>query len=164
MDKLIDIYGREKIENVVKKSKSFTDVLIKLELPKSKRRNIERTIRRLGISVDHFETIQNLKATNERYSFENLSEAVKLSYNLKQVIEKLDLLPITRNYITLKKKLKETGVDCSHFRRYGADYSKDNLEIVFKDSKSFADIFKKLGLESVGTGNYKTLKYKSINE
>jgi hypothetical protein len=71
MDKMIEKFGKEKIEEIVKESNSFIDATKKLGLdPKinSLKKYLERTIKRLGLSTEHFESIKKFKEVKLKYN------------------------------------------------------------------------------------------------
>ena len=51
-----------------------------------------------------------------KYTIEQLREAIKISYNYRQVLQKLNVAPAGGNYVTLKKAIKYFNIDASHFR------------------------------------------------
>jgi len=65
-----------------------------------------------------------------RYSVEALKQAVSESSSLAQTLEKLGLRPAGGNYIQLKAKIKELGLDTSHFRGKGWLKGKAKKEVV----------------------------------
>lgn len=164
MDKILKQFGKEKIENEVKESNSFVEVTERLGLnPKSNaKRNVERCIKRLGLSVEHFESIQRVRESKVRYNEDVLRKLVSDGKNLKQILEDLDILPIGSNYNTLKKYCKIYSINIEHLKN-GRNFikfhwEKDILEKAIKESKTQKDTLEKLGLRAAG-GNFKTLKY-----
>jgi HNH endonuclease len=93
-----------------------------------------------------------------RYEKNRLIELVKNSSTLKEVLLKLDILPVENNYKTLKKYLKKYNIDYSHFRSHSTNpnYSEENLKLIISNSFSFREVFDKLGLNIHGN-NYKTI-------
>lgn len=53
--------------------------------------------------------------TKYRYSEEDLSIAVKTSFTIRQVLDKLGLIPSGGNYSTVNKRIKKLQLDTSHF-------------------------------------------------
>lgn len=51
----------------------------------------------------------------KKYTEEQLEEAVKTSYSLRQVLLKLNVIPAGGNYQTLNKAIKYFELDTSHF-------------------------------------------------
>lgn len=50
-----------------------------------------------------------------KYTIEELKEAVKQSYNVRQVCKKLNVAAYGGNYLTVKKLIKDLQLDTSHF-------------------------------------------------
>jgi hypothetical protein len=50
-----------------------------------------------------------------KYTKEQLIEAVKTSFSIAQTLTKLDIKPCGGNYSTIKKHIKEFSIDTSHF-------------------------------------------------
>ena len=71
------------------------------------KKNVERSIKRLGISTSHFESVQRVQLSKERYTKEKLEILVKECKTYKEILEKLDILNITNNYTTLKRRLDD---------------------------------------------------------
>lgn len=106
MDKILKTFGIEKIEKIVKESNSFVETTIKLGINKNKKYNVERYIKRLGISTEHFDSVKRVKEYKERYKEELLKKLISEGRNFKEILLELDILPVNSNYKTLKKYLK----------------------------------------------------------
>lgn len=50
-----------------------------------------------------------------KYTIEELKEAVKQSYNVRQVCKKLNVAAYGGNYLTIKKRIEDLQLDISHF-------------------------------------------------
>lgn len=64
MDKILKQFGKNKIEDAVKISNSFSETTSNLGLdPKNSniKKNVERSVKRLKLSTEHFDSIQRLK-------------------------------------------------------------------------------------------------------
>ena len=162
MDKILKQFGKENIEKIVKESNSFIDVTIKLGLNRNgnNRKNVERSIKRLGISTDHFDSVKRLKDSKNRYTKEKLEYLVKKCKTYSDILKELDILPITNNFNTLKKKLNEYNIDYYHLKKeklINPNYEKEKLESVIKKSLSFCDVFRELNL-STSTYSYNIIK------
>jgi len=160
MDKILKQFGKEKLEEIVKISTSFVDVAYQLGLDAHKgntRKNVERSIKRLGICTDHFDSIQRIKNSKNRYKKEKLEILVKECNTYKEILEKLDILNITSNYITLKRKLDEYNIDYSHLNNR-VKFTESELKYIIKTSSNFSEVFSKLNLTTSGNGNYITIK------
>lgn len=164
MDKILKQFGEEKIRNVVNESNSFVEATNKLELKSHMRKNVERSIKRLGLSTEHFESVKRLKDAKTRYTKEKLEILVKNHKNYKEILEELDVLPITTNYNRLKKKLTEYEIDFSHLKYFSQENiwgDKSFLLSIVNDSKSQREVLEKMKIRNAG-GNFKTLQ-KYIN-
>jgi hypothetical protein len=156
----MDNISMENILEAVSKSNSFIDVLknLNLELTNSNKKRLERRIRRLEISVEHFDSIKRVKEYKERYeNIDNIKYLVEKNETLKDVLHDLNLLAVTSNYNTLKKYLKENNINFEKFNEKNEKFSESNLKNIVADSDSYKDCLLKLNIRSAG-GNYKTLK------
>lgn len=54
-------------------------------------------------------------AKSRKYTDEQLIQAVKTSYSISAVLDKLDLAPAGGNYESIRKYISELGLDMSHF-------------------------------------------------
>ncbi len=54
-----------------------------------------------------------------RYTTDELREAAKQSISIAETLRKLGIVPAGGNYDTIRKRIKEAGVDISHFRGEG---------------------------------------------
>jgi len=164
MDKILKEFGREKIDEVVKKSNSFVDATKMLGLDPYRgnvKRNVERSIKRLGLSIEHFESVQRVREYKNRYKKDILEKLIKDGKNFKEILLELDILPIWSNYNTLKKYLRKFDIDYSHLRNsisyIKANWEKENVEKIINESKSQKEVLEKMGLRSAGS-NFSTLK------
>jgi hypothetical protein len=129
------------------------------------RQNIERLIKRNKINVDHFESVIKFKFSKIRYEDkDNLQYLVSKSNTFKNVLIELDLLPIERNYNTLKKYLNFYEIDYSHIslnnkrnRANSVNYDENILREYILESNSISEVLRKFGLSN-GTANYKRIK------
>jgi len=169
MDKIIKKHGINEITNIVKISNSFVEVTKNLGYdPKEQniKRYIERTIKRIGLSVGHFDSIRKV----DRYDKEKLKKLVLKCGTFKDILLEIDILPVYSNYSTLKKYLKKYDIDFSHLVKKKSDnkneikqhkvkeyWEKDNLDKIIKTSKSQSEVLMNLGIRNAGN-NYKTLK------
>ena len=165
MDKILKQFGIDKLTEAAKTSNSFTEATSFLGLDSKNvniKKNVERSIKRLKLSTDHFDSVQRLKTSKDRYTKEKLEILVKKCKNYKEILEELDILPVTNNYDKLKRKLNEFKIDFSHLKNQRKstikiNWSKDVLEPIFEKSSSQKEVLEKLGLRSAG-GNFNTLR------
>jgi hypothetical protein len=50
-----------------------------------------------------------------KYSVQNLKNMVKNSHSIREVLQKLGIVPAGGNYKTIKQKISENNIDTSHF-------------------------------------------------
>ena len=165
MDKILKQFGEDEMIEAVKKSNSFVEVTSFLGLESKNinvKRNVERSIKRLGISTDHFDSVQRLKNAKVRYTKDKLEILVKKCKNYKEILEELDVLPVSNNYNRLKQALYKNNIDFSHLKNQriqqtNVHWTKDNLESIINQSKTQIEVLNKLGLRTAG-GNFNTLR------
>jgi hypothetical protein len=68
-----------------------------------------------------------------KYTLEELTEAVKESYSMAQVLKRLNVKVAGGNYDTLKKAIKHFDLDVSHFR--GRGWNKDDHSKILKKNR-----------------------------
>lgn len=156
---IIKSFTYDEIKIAVNKSDSYPEVCINLCLENKGniRQNLEREIKRLNISVNHFSTIKKIENSKIRYNKDNLIKLVNSCNSIKEILIELDLLAIESNYRRLKIKLSEFGIDFSKFikNRTSHKYSKEDLENSILISNNISECLKNLNIVS-GGGNYKT--------
>jgi len=164
MDKITKIFGFDKIKETVNSSDSFVEVTKKLGYDPNVghiRKNIERIIKRLNISTEHFKSVQRIKESKTRYTKEKLEILVKKCKTYKEILENLDILPITTNYNRLKSYLIKFEIDFNHLKNHQQSvkniWLKENLEVTIKECNTQSDVLKKLGIRDAG-GNFGTLR------
>ncbi|RNL74095.1 HNH endonuclease signature motif containing protein [Streptomyces sp. I6] len=84
------------------------------------------------------------------YTRERLTAAARTSRTLSEALGKLgvEAKGASRSYI--RTRMKQLGVDTSHFEREGARWTKDVLEPVVEASTSVTEVLRRLGLDVVG--------------
>lgn len=165
MDKILKQFGEDKLMEAAKVSNSFVEATSFLGLDEKNtniKKNVERSIKRLGISTDHFESVRRLKNAKTRYTKEKLEILVKKCKNYKEILIELDILPIDNNYKKLKSELYHYKIDFSHLKNQKistikVNWTREVLEPIFKKSKSQKEVLENLGLRSAG-GNFNTLQ------
>lgn len=162
MDKILKQFGKERIEAAVINSSSFSEVTRNLGLNSRDlgvRKNVERSIKRLGLSTIHFESLKKYGESKVRYKKERLEELVKTCKNYNEILLELDVLPIISNYRTLKKYLKEYNIETEHlkYQRARIKWTKENLEDLIKSSESISEVLKKMKIRLVAD-NYINIK------
>ena len=165
MDKILKQFGEDRIKEAVAYSNSFVEATLFLGLDSknvSVKKNVERSIKRLDLSTDHFESVKRVKDSKGRYTKEKLELLVKTCKNYKEILEELDVLPITNNYNKLKSALYRYEIDFSHLKGQRIQPQKEfwNKEFLFsiiKESNSQKEVLEKMKIRSAG-GNFKTLQ------
>ncbi|MFE5079200.1 HNH endonuclease signature motif containing protein [Streptomyces mirabilis] len=84
------------------------------------------------------------------YTRERLEAAASSSRTLSEALMKLEVDPksSTRRYVY--ERMKELGVDISHFEREGVRWTKEVLEAAVTASTNMCEVLRRLGLEVVG--------------
>ena len=105
---------------IVATSRSLSEVLRKLSLNATggNHRMISARIRAAGLDTSHFGygTIASRIADVPR---SRLEELVAKSLSIAQVLVELHMPPDGRSHHTMKRRLRELGIDTSHFRGQG---------------------------------------------
>lgn len=166
MDKILKQFGENRIKEAVTDSNSFVEVTAFLGLDSKNvniKKNVERAIKRLGLSTDHFDSVQRLKNSKNRYSKEKLEILVNKHKTYKDILEELDILPFYNNYNKLKWALYRYNIDFTHLKSQKREIKnniwndKELLSAIIKDSKSQKEVLEKMNLRSAG-GNFNTLR------
>ncbi|MET7682814.1 HNH endonuclease signature motif containing protein [Streptomyces sp. NPDC005423] len=84
------------------------------------------------------------------YTRERLAEAARGARTLSEALERLGVDPgsSTRRYVL--GRMKNLGVDVSHFEREGVKWTKDRLQTAVSASTNMCEVLRHLGLEVVG--------------
>ena len=88
-----------------------------------------------------------------RYTDEQLIEAATGSRTIRGVLIALDLVPAGGNYENVRRRIKTIPVDATHLerrRRPRLTASDDELQSAVAESKSFAEVLRRLGHEPGG--------------
>jgi hypothetical protein len=95
---------------------------------------------------------------------DNIKDIVKRNKSWSGVVRELELDVTGWNIQATKKLVANTGIDTSHFvgRNHERKYTSDILKEAVKDSVSYADLCRRLGIKATG-GNVSHLK-KRIKE
>lgn len=152
----------EELTNAVINSDSFTDVLkfMNFKVNSTTRRNIERLVKKRGISVQHFSTVQRVVDYKKRYDKDKILQVIPVCQTFKDILIHLDLLPITSNYNTLKKYLDLWGVDYNRLtKRLKYKYTKENLTKIVSTSATYNEVLSKLDLQTGNSMYYTVLKH-----
>lgn len=151
------------IKKLIAESYSFREVLEKLGLPNmgSYRRRLTRFAKTINADYQHFPKTK--KKTVERWSEENLNDAIVGANTYKDILEKLDVIPITSAYNRLKFYLNKYEIEFTPNKIQSARWERSNLEPIVKNSNSQRECLIKLGVRAAG-GNFKQLlKYVELH-
>lgn len=109
-------YSRERLEPIVIESRSLTEVLRRLGLQPTggNHRYISSRIRRAGIETTHFQRAASLRRI-ESLPVEALQPLASASPSVAEVLRKLGLPTEGRPQRVLTQRLRELGIDTSHF-------------------------------------------------
>lgn len=128
------------------------------------RSNVARSIKRLNISVEHFDSVKRLKDSKIRWNKNDLELLVEKFDTYKEILEELDILPVTTNYEKLKNYLRNFNINYDKLKKH-KKYSiniidwtnKEFILSIVNDSKSQKEVLEKLYNRNTG-GNANTLK------
>ncbi|PIP87187.1 hypothetical protein COW81_01540 [Candidatus Campbellbacteria bacterium CG22_combo_CG10-13_8_21_14_all_36_13] len=106
----------------IKKSKGIREAIIKISLTStsSSYKQIDQYIKKNNIDISHFNGYTSGKQMRHRkWSEQELKKAVYCSTSIRQVIQKLGLIPAGGNYLQVQKYIKICKLDISHFKGQG---------------------------------------------
>jgi hypothetical protein len=117
------IFDDELLRDAVATSVSFWMVARKLRphKPNGIYKSAQRRIRELRLDTSHFTSLGPMPT---RWTNEQLRAAVCESTNFAQVIRKLGLVPAGGNYDQIQRRVKELGLDTSHFNLSACGWAK----------------------------------------
>ncbi|MCB5179630.1 HNH endonuclease signature motif containing protein [Streptomyces antimicrobicus] len=84
------------------------------------------------------------------YTKERLTEAATASRTLSEAVERLGLDPRTGSRDYIRSRMKQLGVDTSHFEREGVKWTRDVLAEAVAASTTMCEVLRRLGLDVVG--------------
>ncbi|QIY55710.1 HNH endonuclease [Streptomyces sp. RPA4-5] len=108
-------YTRERLEEAAASSRTMSEALRKLGVdPKgTSRRYLRDRMRSMGVDTSHFER------EGTRWAKERLEDAVALSTNMCEVLRRLGLDPVGGQHTHISRRIKNLGIDTSHFSPVG---------------------------------------------
>jgi hypothetical protein len=80
---------------------------------------VRRRIGQLGIATDHFLRRRDASGRRSRWSDDDLRAAVAASPGYAATLRALGLIPAGGNYDRLQRRIRELGIDTSHFTGQG---------------------------------------------
>jgi hypothetical protein len=147
----------EEISKIVKESNSFSETYEKLkettDIKKTSKKSVERFIKKNNIPFDHFTTLFD----KNRWSKENILNAIDKSETYSDVLINLNLTPCTSSYYRLHKYLNEYDINFNNKMKTSERWSEENLKNILERSYSYSETIINLGLTAKGD-NIKTLK------
>ncbi|MFD7787344.1 HNH endonuclease signature motif containing protein [Streptomyces nojiriensis] len=84
------------------------------------------------------------------YTKERLAEAARTSRTLSEALEKLGVDPKSGSREYLRKRMRQLGVNVSHFERDGIRWTRAILEEAVSASSNMYEVLRRLGLDAVG--------------
>lgn len=149
--------NNEEIAKLVNESYSFIEVMDKLGFGNNSNSKIyyriKRYVNKLNINYDHF--TKNNEQSNIRWSKENLLKCINNSMTYKEIIEKLDLIPTSSSYTTLKKYLLKYDIKFKP-TNISEKWRKENLEKIIRKCNSLKECLILMGIRAAGD-NYKQI-------
>ena len=145
----------EDLSAAVASSLSFAEVLRKLGLANGSRRYIQQAIAKLDIDASHIE----IGPRKQLCSDDELRALVADARSATEILHKLGRAIHTNHFFLLRRHIEKLALDTSHFgharSRHGprGRWNDDQLRTAVRDSFSYADVIRRLGLVPAG-GNY----------
>ena len=120
-------FDSDSLRQVVPTCNSYIMVVerLGLEVTDTNILRIQRRIKTLGISTAHF-TRRRGKGPRTRWSDDDLRKAVASAHGYAATIRALGLIPAGGNYDQVQRRIRELGIDTSHFR--GAAWNKGTTQ------------------------------------
>jgi hypothetical protein len=112
----------EELRRLVASSNSSTEVLEKLglEVHGNNFHRLRARILNLDIDASHFSRARTRRANRDMsWTDEDLRAAVAATFTIAQVIRAVGLIPAGGNYDQVQRRIRELGIDTSHFKGRG---------------------------------------------
>lgn len=156
-------YAPDRLARVAVSATSFVDMLRWLEQPLGSEplRYLRSRLRHYGIDTDHFVDEPLPETPRKRYTKEVLREAASQCTSLREMIAFLGIAPCSSAYSHLSRRLKQFGIDTSHFTTRasgGAVLPEEPLRAIVSRSESFTGVMRELGLTENSTSRRKVKK------
>ncbi|MFE7773143.1 HNH endonuclease [Streptomyces sp. NPDC057445] len=84
------------------------------------------------------------------YTRERLAEAARSTRTLPEALTRLGVDPKGPSRSYLRERMKELGIDTSHFEREGARWTRETLESAVAVSTNMCQVLRHLGIDVVG--------------
>lgn len=127
-------YNKEVLENIVKESKSYAEVMRNLDLNPTggNHRHISSKIRYFNIDISHF-----TRNKNSNFDIDEVRNTSKSVTSYSSLCEKIGIKPSTSNISKIKKFISIHEIDISHFlgRSWNKGKTKETDERVYDQWK-----------------------------
>lgn len=110
----IRVCGKEELENIVNRSRSFSQVLKALSISHRASNNLnilKDKIAEYGLSTEHFGPYKTLYKNQDK-----LRDIVKKSISISEVLNGMGFRPAGGNYNSVRRWIKDLNIDISHFK------------------------------------------------
>jgi hypothetical protein len=105
----------DQLRELVPRSSTMRELLEKLALGEPDADRVRRRAHLLGLSTAHFTRPIKSSARPRRWTDDDLRAAISSSRGLAATLRALGLVPAGGNYDLLQRKIRELGIDTSHF-------------------------------------------------
>lgn len=143
-------YSDEQLAEAIKTSTNLTEVCTKIGLSSRSTSSVRRYISKLQLDTSHFVRHSPSNKGKRKYNDEQITEAVKVSKSIKEVCEKIS----ASSPKTIKKRIKELGINTSHFDLPRGGVKDDILIEAVKNSTSMRETCGRLGLSPEKSHSY----------
>lgn len=150
-------YTHELLSRVARESKSYVDMLRRLESPLEggPLSYLKRRVRFYGVDVSHFVDESLSSRPRHRYTKEALEQAAADATGISDVLRRLGVTPYSSAYSHVRRRLDRFGIDTSHFTHgrgaSGPLLDADRLAAAVKGAYSIAEVCRRMGLPINGT-------------
>ncbi|KJS56421.1 hypothetical protein VM98_06990 [Streptomyces rubellomurinus subsp. indigoferus] len=144
-------YTRELLAELAAESSSVNEMMRKLGVPirRGAHDYLSKRLRHHGIDTSHFD--QGCRAGRQhQYSREVLTKAAAAATTLDEMLIALDREPNRYNRSYLRRRIKEYGIDASHFPAPGTIYTKELLQEAVTACHSVAGVVRYLDRRQAG--------------
>ncbi|MGD9485354.1 HNH endonuclease signature motif containing protein [Streptomyces sp. TRM70308] len=149
-------YTRERLTAAAVGATSHVDLLRRLGQPleSGPLRYLRTRLSHYGIDTSHFHDEPLPERPRRAFSERQLREAAARSSSLREVMERLGVVPYGGAYSFFKRRLAHYGIDVSHFRPPRGDrpplLEADAVREAVAGSRSIAQVLRQLGLPDTG--------------
>lgn len=123
-------YTVEKLKDIIKNSKTWAEVCVKLNLKKYSYNGPKRMALKENIDFSHFESnAVGRYGTISKVGRKKFELIIKESFSYSQVAKKLELAPKGGTYQTIKNYIKMWSIDTKHFTGKGWNAGKTQKKV-----------------------------------